>query len=230
MNTNLSLSFIILLLLSFNLLIGQDNFNAIEDVILVNNKPYLVQMSKKGDILSFKKDLKNSFATISNITRKELFLEDIVIPGNENSVLKSLLAMQDSGANPSSKVESIDVSIDEKSEGTVVAMSDEMTAKGAPSINYDYDFAFDHRSATLSFSSVNQLNQVADLLLKNESANAYVNSFFFESVDVSKILSKNRTKAIKDVLILRGVDSSRINITESNNKDWGNNRVKVSIY
>lgn len=199
MKTKYYLSLIFVLCYSF--IFGQKN--AIEDVILLNSKPYVVRMTEKGEILTFEKDLKNNFASINRVKRKEVVIKDVVLPDEDN--VEEIIAMND---------------------------DKNMTAKGseeAVPTNYEFDFSFDHRDATLSYLSVNKLNQIADKLKDNDEVNAHINSFFSESVDVSKILSKNRTNGMRDILILRGIDPSRIIIKETNNKDWANNRVKVSI-
>lgn len=226
MNTKLSLSIFILLLYGTMQSKAQASYNVVQDVILLNNKPYLVQMTKAGDILAFKNDIKDSYSSIGKQKPQQMTVENVVIPGKNGRILSAMLP------NSSNTPASIQMEIEEDAsvEGTIASNSEPMIAKGGSSTNYDYDFAFDHRDASLSFSSVNQLNQMADLLLKDKKSNAYIKSYFFESIDISKILSKNRTNAIKDVLILRGIDGSRINIDQVNNKDWANNRVKVSIH
>ncbi len=246
MNTKLSLTIIVALMLFFAPLQSQTSYNAIQDVILVNNKPYVVQLNTKGDILAFQKELKNSFAAINNIKRQEIQLDNIVDLESKAVMAKANLEENAFGESSSdstvqndeesSTMAVVDVSEQEGSEEVATlatkggsAKTDEAQEDSPSGIDYAYDFAFDHRDAKLSYNSVNQLNQIAEVMLNNDNAKVSINSFFSESVDISKILSKNRANAIKDVLVLRGVDATRVLIQESNNKDWANNRVEVSV-
>ena len=210
----------ILLLLSFlfslTAIEAQSTFNAIEDVILLNNKPYLVRMAVNGEILSFEKDIKDTYAAIANVKRKELNIDNLILPSQMKPHTNTKLV--------------IDEAPMEISEDALAStVNEEIVEKGPQkSFNYDYAFGFDHRSAALSHASVNQLNQIATAMLKDKETAAFITSYFSQTVDVSKILSKNRTNAIRDVLLLRGIDSNRINIDQLNKDDWANNKVRIT--
>lgn len=216
-------------------LISQKSYNVIEDVILLNNKPHLVRMSKQGNILSFERDLANNDDAIGRVQRKELQLDNIIIPGSwvpisdlEAQMAANNLANNTAGISENETVS--DVTKSEDASGNL--KTEDATAKGAESqnINYDYEFAFNHRSATLSFSSSSQLKQIASILQKDSSLKVHINSYYSESVAISKILSKNRVDAIIDILKLQGVNEDSISVQHNNEDDWANNRVKVAIY
>lgn len=206
---NLRNNLIVFTFLSIFILQGntQSSLIAIEDVILLNNKPYLVRMSTTGDILSFEKDLKDTNAAIASVKRRTLDLNDIIIPSmTEEEEIESALA---------------DVTLPE----------DEVVSKGASEavVNYNFDLAFDHRSATLSKLSVRQIYQVADLLNQNPELKCTIESFYYSPVAVSTVLSKNRVNGILELLSMKGVDLDRVSVIEKNNKDWANNRVQVEL-
>ncbi len=167
-------------------------------------------------------DIASQSSKVAQVEAVEEAMADV--PASASEVEEEVISQE----AISSMVEETATSIDE---GSIAAVSEEMTSKGDPSsTNYDYEFAFDHRDASLSPAVVNQLNQVVKILEGNSEAKAEITSFFSETVDVSKILSKNRSKGIQDQLVASGIDRSRIKISEANNKDWANNRVQLSIY
>ena len=206
------------LLLSIATAEAQSSFNAIEDVILLNNKPYLVRMALNGEILSFQKDLKDTYSAIANVKRKEIHIENLILPSEMIKAADTDIAM-------------IEAEVPEDISEEVPTTANEVIVEKGPkkNFNYDYAFGFDHRSAALSHASVNQLNHIATAMLQNNETEAFITSYFSQTVDVSKILSKNRTNAIRDILLLRGIDSNRINIEQVNKDDWANNKVRIAM-
>ncbi|GLR15479.1 hypothetical protein GCM10007940_00940 [Portibacter lacus] len=207
---------------------AQSTTTVIENVILFNSKPYKVRMTPKGKILSFINDVDNNYASLNKISASK-----IEMPSDE---VESMTDLARVNGDKLELEKSMIKDISEEEVGEMLAENsvreeDEMNAKGdVKSTDYDYEFAFDHRDATLSPSSVNQLNQIAKILESDENARLEIKSYYSDNVDVSKILSKNRTKSIQEMLVEKGIDQSRINIQESNNEDWANNKVQLSIH
>jgi outer membrane protein OmpA-like peptidoglycan-associated protein len=150
---------------------------------------------------------------------KEMSKKDEVISQDMSANDHDVTAIADNASN-----------LDEEVMAKGSAITDIEMNTGPETTNYAYEFAFDHRDASLSPSSVNQLNEIANIMKADTSTELEINSYFSESVDISRILSRNRSKGIHDMLVSKGIDSSRIKISESNNEDWANNRVKVSIH
>jgi len=230
---------------------AQSTKTVLEDVILFNSEPYMVRMTEKGKIIAFMNDVSNTSAALNSVTAKSVQLDSEEIDKSFDLARANGNTLDQEGIVASIEAKKLEQEEEMKmirKQNSIpqdamaiaeMAPEDEMMAKGEivednvkeeAKTNYDYEFAFDHRDATLSPSSVNQLNEIAKILNSNEASKIDINSYFSETVDVSKILSKNRAKGIEDMLVSKGIDRSRINISESNNKDWANNRVKVSIH
>lgn len=154
------------------------------------------------------------------------------ITGKRDDKEVEIIVEKEMGTEEPLRTAVADVSINSDEEMTTkgAATTDEEAKTGSTSTNYAYEFAFDHRDASLSPSSVNQLSEIADIMKEDSNTELEINSYYSESVDVSRILSKNRSKGIHDMLVSKGIDASRIKISESINEDWANNRVKVSIH
>ena len=242
---------------------AQSTAMIVEDVVLFNNKAYMVKMTPKGKIIEFVRDVENNYSALNKhkgrliemskdaviaaidlgrkggntldvvayheaqVAKEKIRKEMTSMKATENAIVQKAAdgadimenAVADSGVNP-----------DEEMTAKGVSETDAETIRGASTTNYAYEFAFDHRDASLSPSSENQLNEIAKIMKEDTNTSLEINSYFSESVDISRILSKNRAKGIHDTLVSKGIDSSRIKISESNNEDWANNRVKVSIH
>jgi outer membrane protein OmpA-like peptidoglycan-associated protein len=240
---------------------AQSTAMIVEDVVLFNNKAYMVKMTPKGKIIEFVRDVENSYSALNKHKAQVIEMsQDAVIAaidlgrkgGNTLDVAayrETLIAKEQMMKEKKSKKATENAIVQTPEDGTdmmenAVADSgvnpdEEMTSKGvsdtetvssSSTTNYAYEFAFDHRDASLSPSSENQLDEIAKIMKEDTTTSLEINSYFSESVDISRILSKNRAKGIHDTLVSKGIDSSRIKISESNNEDWANNRVKVSIH
>lgn len=210
MNTLSKFVFLYLFLFVSNYLFSQSQLMAIEDVILVNNKPYLVRMTTKGNILTFEREIPDSYAAISRVKGREINLMDVYLPEMV-----------------------FDENIDNEIAGMEEIVGEEVIVTGAegekPTLTYGYDLAFDYQSATLSALSVKQLYQIASLMKSDENLKCSIESFYYSPVVVSKVLSKNRVNAIKNLLVLKEIDASRIKIIESEDAAWTRNRVLMQI-
>lgn len=227
---------------------AQESVTVVEDVILFQSEAHLVRMTDKGKILAFLKDVDNSYAALNSITPQEIVMNAVEVANAVDlgrSEKSLVLPSKDAYAESDQK---LDVKVVDEEEtimndGMAIAEDtgrpdEEIAARGeeengedvAKTTNYDYEFAFDHRDASLSPAVVNQLSQIAEILKADDSVNAEIKSYYSETVDVSKVLSKNRAKGIQDQLVAQGIDRNRIRISETNNEDWANNRVKLSIY
>lgn len=251
MKSNILLIAVLLICFGSHSVKAQTTSTVLEDVILFNSEPYKVRMTPKGKILAFISDVDNSYSALNTVSSSTVQVEQDEIEkaidlarANGNSLnQEELAATLDARAKSNASKYAMNKPASAEVDGAMavadVESPDEMMPKGKVAedsgvtttiTDYDYEFAFDHRDATLSPSSVNQLTEIAKLLNKDTDKTLKINSYFSETVDVSKILSKNRAEGIQDMLVSKGIDKSRISITESNNKDWANNRVKVSIH
>ncbi|WP_235296017.1 OmpA family protein [Portibacter marinus] len=249
-------SSVIILAFIFLNVSAQESTKVIEDVILYQSEAHLVRMTQKGKILAFIKEVPNSYTALNNVTPQAIVMSAVEVAqlpdmsisekSRVNFDLDSKPQMAEDDGSKMDKSKEEEMETDEQATGELTAeeemdemiaeatvqSEEEMLPKGEDTrpTNYDYEFAFDHRDATLSPSVVNQLNQVAIILKENEELRAEIKSFYSETVDISKVLSKNRAKGIQDQLVAYGIDRSKITISESNNEDWANNRVQLLIY
>ena len=194
-----------------------------EAVILYNSVPYLVEMTPKGMILMFKKELPVYFGELQAYIEEEFGQDPIPV---EKVIVADIKEVSEAASEESVVIENIEAEvksdpiIKEKVEEVVEDTISESIANEGIEVEDDgiilerkefhYNLIYPGQIAVFNQGQLGRLDEIIEVLNENPVLRFSMRAYASDNSAVSETVNRNRLTGIEDYLKVKGIDENRI--------------------